>query len=686
VINCSWGRAGFYSQVEQDVVTAVTQSGSLIVAAAGNDSVNVDFNPAYPASYEHVLAVGATRNTSDARAVFSNYGVTVPVFAPGTGIAVATNGGKYTSDQGTSFSSPLVAGLAGLVKSVHPTWSPGQIAAQIRMTADSIDEINASHAGSLGRGRVNFLRAVTESHSGLEIISATAQTPSGRTVFLPGDTIQVAISVRNLLQPASNVSFSVTPSNSILSTMQGAAAVASIGSGEETALPTFQFLVGSLTSPLPVFFKIAWVANGNERDASGFKVYLFPSPLSWELESSPPVSSLASIWAVDTNVVWAAGGGGSVPIILRTANGGVTWSNATGNLTGVDIYCIAGADSLHGWTGSADGRIFATTNGGGTWTEQAYPGTQSPFIDGIRFFDPQHGFALGDPGNNLKYVLLATSDGGQTWSHLPGEPTAGSTEAGWNNSFAWSDPQHGWFGSNVSRIYRTTNGGVSWTSSLSGAANSLAIAFGDSLNGIAGHDDGTASVTSNGGATWHVLNVGFAGGVFGAAYVPGTSYIWLATPTTPYRSTDGGTTWVSETAYPVRGSIDHISFADTLHGWGVTSDGEVLRYRIPTFLGNPSTGRPTVFRVYPNYPNPFNGSTLISYDLTEQCRVEVTLFDILGRRVRVVFSGVQGPGTPAPVQVNAAGLASGVYMYRVTADPVAGGSRVSGSGKMILIR
>ena len=66
VINCSWYRAGGWansSQYEQDVITAATLGGSLIVAAAGNNYLqNLDDNPYYPASYDHVLSVGATKS------------------------------------------------------------------------------------------------------------------------------------------------------------------------------------------------------------------------------------------------------------------------------------------------------------------------------------------------------------------------------------------------------------------------------------------------------------------------------------------------------------------------------------------------------------------------------------------------------------------------------------------------
>ncbi len=196
IINCSWGRIGEYSKFERDVVMAATQAGSLIVAAAGNDSVNTDITPDYPATFPEVFGIGATNSTNDVKAWFSNYGVNVSVFAPGTNIWSALDGGGYANGgSGTSYSSPLVAGLAGILKSVHPTWTPYQIRAQIRTTADSIDLANPSYAGNVGRGRANFGRALTESHAGIQIMASSVLTPSGRNFLIPGDTIVVSLIV-----------------------------------------------------------------------------------------------------------------------------------------------------------------------------------------------------------------------------------------------------------------------------------------------------------------------------------------------------------------------------------------------------------------------------------------------------------------------------------------------------------
>jgi subtilisin family serine protease/photosystem II stability/assembly factor-like uncharacterized protein len=686
VINCSWGRRGFYSQFEQDVVSAAAQAGALVVVAAGNDNANNDFLPNYPASYAHALAVGATSGSSDVKPSFSNYGVTVPVYAPGANIWIALTNGSYGSGSGTSFASPIVAGLAGLVKSLHPAWTPSQVAAQIRTTCDSIDALNGVFSGSMGRGRINYLRAVTEEHAGLEVVDAIIQTTSGSSVFVAGDTVVIRVTMKNLMRPANNLMVTATPSDASLRPLRSSAALSLVDSGAQVTLPDLMFIVDTLSSPRAAFVKLTWVSNANERDLTGFRLYLFVEPPAWELEATPLLTTLMSVRAVTRDVAWVSGGdmSASAPMVTRTVDGGSNWTIATGNLAGADLWCITAVDSLHAWVGTGDGRIFATTNGGVHWDPQLYPGTQSPFIDGIWFFDTRNGYALGDPGGGDRFVLLQTTDGGNSWVHLLNEPVGASGEAGWSNSFWWTDNMHGWFGTNMMKVWRTIDGGASWQSTKTGSWNSIALAFKDDLNGIVGHDDGALWFTTDGGQSWNKSMTAVSGAIRGVAYLPGTTSAWIVTDNTPYRSTDGGISWDQQASFPIRGYFMHVSFVDTTRGWGITSDGEILRYRLPE--QSPPRLLPERFTLYQNFPNPFNGSTSIQFDLRADSNVEIRLYDILGRLVRTIFNGIQGAGSRR-VSCDAAGLASGVYFYRIVANPLAPGeSRFEATGKMILIR
>lgn len=692
VINCSWGRTGGFSAFEQDVINAATQAGALVVCAAGNGFNNNgvgksnDLQPDYPPSYRNVLAVGATNSTSDARASFSNYGRTVPVYAPGVNIYSAFNGGGYGSGgSGTSYSSPLVAGLAGIIKSYRPTWTPRQIALQIKTTCDSIDGANPSLAGNLGRGRVNFARALSESHAGIEILSADMRTPSGRTLFLQNDTILLTLTVQNILfAAANNLVFTATTSDASVSVLQGMVNAGTLAPGQQATLSPLMFRVGTLSAARDVVLRLDWVSNTNDRDSWAYKITVFPSVPQWETQASPTTTSLYSVRAVNASVAWAAGGNGNgtAPVVVRTTNGGQLWTNVTGNLSGEDLYCIFALDDNRAWVGTGSGKIFATTNGGTSWTQQTYPGTQSPFINGIWVFPSGVGYAQGDPATSPagRFNVLKTTNFGQTWAHLTNEPVGSSTEYGYNNSFWCTDENRVWFGTNNSRVWRTTDGGTTWLSSASGAVNSYAVSFKDNSNGLVAHSTGLIRRTTDGGATWVATTSPTSSPVNGLAYVSGSNFAWLAAGAVPYRSTNNGANWTAQSVYPISGTLYHLSFADTSTGWAVTSGGEILRYRPSgTTAVEGQTNAPEQYVLHQNYPNPFNPSTMIQFEIPMASHVSLKVFDVLGRELATLVDDTRAAGRYT-VGFDASGLSSGVYLYRL----YAGG--VSLTRRMLLLR
>jgi glucuronoarabinoxylan endo-1,4-beta-xylanase len=77
-------------------------------------------------------------------------------------------------------------------------------------------------------------------------------------------------------------------------------------------------------------------------------------------------------------------------------------------------------------------------------------------------------------------------------------------------------------------------------------------------------------------------------------------------------------------------------------------------------------GNPVGWKLEQNYPNPFNPSTTITYELPRAFQVTLTVFDILGREVSVLVNERREAGVHE-VKLDASELASGVYLYRLTA-------------------
>ncbi|MFV1882925.1 MAG: S8 family serine peptidase [Balneola sp.] len=172
IVNCSWGGSGF-SLFGRDVVNMANDAGVLVVAAAGNDGADITH---YPSSYETVLSVGALGTRGDEIADYSNFGYSVDVFATGTvRSTVGTDVSEtsvYSTFQGTSMASPVVSGLAALLKTEYPDWGPERLKHQIRSTSVSIEEANKSNLEyKLGKGRIDAQQALLDPVPGVSVDS-----------------------------------------------------------------------------------------------------------------------------------------------------------------------------------------------------------------------------------------------------------------------------------------------------------------------------------------------------------------------------------------------------------------------------------------------------------------------------------------------------------------------------------
>ncbi|MGO4596698.1 S8 family serine peptidase [Terrabacter sp. 2RAF25] len=114
-----------------DAVKYAVGKGALVVVAAGNSGSD---EPEYPAAYPEALAVAAT-DSQGALTDFSTHGDWVDVAAPGWGI-LSTRLKDYYFGDGTSFAAPIVSGIAVLIRTQNPTYTPAQISARLRATAN----------------------------------------------------------------------------------------------------------------------------------------------------------------------------------------------------------------------------------------------------------------------------------------------------------------------------------------------------------------------------------------------------------------------------------------------------------------------------------------------------------------------------------------------------------------------
>lgn len=295
---------------------------------------------------------------------------------------------------------------------------------------------------------------------------------------------------------------------------------------------------------------------------------------------------LQAISAVDSNVVWVSGHRG---VVLRSTDGGRNWQRLpvpeTDSLQFRDIHATSTdlAWALSAGPGELS-RIYHTRDGGRTWVLQFRNTDPDAFYDCFAFFDGRRGVAYGDASRG-RTNLLATRNGGGSWQLVDRVTVPAPLEG--EGAFAASGgcvttqgQRHGWvaLGSPAARVFRTENGGATWTSFptplVSGESAGLtAVHFRDPEHGIAvagrigeyATDTAAAAVavSNDGGRTWTQRSRPPRPGTpFGVTWVPavGDSVALAAGPGGLFLTRDSGGSWTT---------LDERSF------WSVAASGRV---------------------------------------------------------------------------------------------------------------
>jgi hypothetical protein len=321
--------------------------------------------------------------------------------------------------------------------------------------------------------------------------------------------------------------------------------------------------------------------------------------------------------------------------IYRTLNGGNGWilQHETGYGT---FYDVTYADETHGWIVGENGTILATTNAGEKWIQQSY-GTGRT-LRKVSFSDPEHGTIVGNGG-----TILRTTDGGDTW--IPDE--SGTTE----------------------HLY-----GVWMTDAETGTAVG---AHGTILRT---EGDPVAVMLQQYGALWRDDHAEVYWSVSSGSLEGELKHSVL-------RSTDGGDYFAAIPDADIeRSGTDFI-----LRDFG-TEPGIEYIYHVDIYEDgrlaaafDASVETPAAaFHLSQNHPNPFNPSTEIRFSTPAKGLVQLRIYDVSGRLVRVLvdkalpagwhtasWDGRNGTGTS---------VASGIYFYQLRAG------KLVESKKMVLLR
>ena len=153
VINLSLGGT-LSSSTLQSAVNYAWNKGSVIIAAAGNNGTS---QTVYPAACSNVVAVSAI-NSANTITSWSSYGSFVDLCAPGENIGTLWIGSGYVTASGTSYSSPIVSGVACLALAANPALKNFQVVNLLLKNADDLGAVGFD--SYYGNGRVNAARVV----------------------------------------------------------------------------------------------------------------------------------------------------------------------------------------------------------------------------------------------------------------------------------------------------------------------------------------------------------------------------------------------------------------------------------------------------------------------------------------------------------------------------------------------
>ncbi len=408
----------------------------------------------------------------------------------------------------------------------------------------------------------------------------------------------------------------------------------------------------------------------------------------WIEQTSGTSSSLYSVNFINENIGWISGEDG---VIKKTTDGGQSWNNTSfhGSQT-ARWYCIRFVNNDEGY---AAGSVYIvdrwmsnwalTTNGGNSWEWQTSWGSIASSTRDVYFLDENIGWEVGPSGGFGK--IDKTTTGVTGFSNL-----TSLSETIYSVWFV--DASDGWcVGSNGS-IYITFNGGNSWYSQNSGTTKSLkSVCFINSSVGWAvGYGGGQAVIlkTTDAGQSWEG-NLPTSIMTLNSIYFTDEDTGWACgkMDSTPNKkavilyTNDGGINWEVQHANDNHAEYYAIYFINDAVGWAVGTGGSIVKTTTGgvTAIENDNKSIPTDFSISQNYPNPFNPNTKIKYQIPELSFVTLKVYDVLGNEIMTLVNGEESAGK-YKVEFDATGLPSGVYFYSLqTGDFI-------NTRKMIILR
>jgi photosystem II stability/assembly factor-like uncharacterized protein len=425
---------------------------------------------------------------------------------------------------------------------------------------------------------------------------------------------------------------------------------------------------------------------------SPFSIEFGPQP-GWIFQTSGVTSKILCVDVVDTLYAWAGTIDGKV---LRTENGGITWSTTSSALGG-EVTSISAINDRRAVvvvnTGTVT-RIRRTVALGISWSTVYEDNNPGAHLNAVNMLDELNGYAIGNPIND-KWVILKTTDGGITWFSVSSPPPNG-TELGISNSMKWIDIQNGWFGTNDSRVYRTTDGGNNWSSSTTTFQSNNAVSFTNNFSGVTAGQE--INWTTDGGITWFLKSEQLPGEIVSAGspeQIDGKYFFVIGGDI--YKTNNNGDSYnlsysQQDTLIYIDVDVVKVDENNWVTAYAVGNNGSIAKYlELYLVMGikHSEAVIPESFVLEQNYPNPFNPETKIGFSIPVVSDVQLIIYNILGQQVSTLIDEQIPSGyhsvTWKAYDSKGTKLTSGIYFYKLKASGI-DGSEFKSIKKLVLLK
>jgi photosystem II stability/assembly factor-like uncharacterized protein len=374
-----------------------------------------------------------------------------------------------------------------------------------------------------------------------------------------------------------------------------------------------------------------WVCGSN-----GQIIKTIDGGLNWILQSSNVSNWLTSVHFTDTNNGFIVSDNYNANQLLLTTDGGANWISVT-VAQNMGFSEIGFSTNLKGFI-IGDNAAFKTLDGGNTWTSISIDGLKH-YVRRVKFLSTNKGFILGRNGkiiqtdnggdywnnfglgirerfNSIDFVdssegyvvgpngfVGKTVDGGKNWSKVNFPETA------YLNDVIFTDTDIGYTtGSN--KIYKTTDGGINWTSFIISSGSPFKFYFLNSITGWCVGYGGTVLKTTNAGLTWVKQTINTTNFIKDVHFTNTVEGWVVGQNGSTFKTTDGGTSWI-QTGNAGSNQLHCVRFLTSMIGFAGSDQG-----LFKTIDGGSSWNAETTFNLLASLPNAqvieiFNSNELV---------------------------------------------------------------------------